>query len=393
MARLTRGAAEVISPEELRKKLAAGRPLRVKAGFDPTAPDLHLGHTVLIQKLRHFQDLGHHVLFLIGDFTARIGDPTGVSETRPLLTEEQVRENTRTYERQVFKILDPRRTEVVFNSRWLGRLAAGDLIRLAAHHTVARMLERDDFHRRHREGQGIGVHEFLYPILQGYDSVELRADVELGGTDQKFNLLVGRDLQRAFGQEPQVVLTLPLLVGTDGRRKMSKSLGNHIGIDEPPGEIYGKVMSIPDELMWSYFDLLSGLEEEALTALRQETGAGLRNPRDVKADLAAELTARFHGREAAENAAEEFDRVFRRRSVPSDVEKAELAAREGGYWICQILTDRGLTKSNGEARRLIQQGGVQVNQRRVDDVDFRLAAGTYLVQVGKRRFLEVTIRE
>ena len=271
LARLGFGAAEVIPAGELRKKIAAGRPLRVKAGFDPTAPDLHLGHTVLIQKLRHFQILGHHVLFLIGDFTARIGDPSGVSETRPQLTEAQIRENTRTYERQVFKILDPDKTEVVFNNAWLGGLSAADLLRLSAHQTVARMLERDDFQKRYREGRPIGIHELLYPILQGYDSVELHADVEIGGTDQKFNLLVGRELQRDFGQEPQVVMTLPLLVGTDGRRKMSKSLGNYIGIEEPPGEIYGKVMSISDELMWSYHDLLSDVDEAEVAALKKET--------------------------------------------------------------------------------------------------------------------------
>jgi len=391
MARLTRGAAEVITAEELRQKLAAGRPLRVKAGFDPTAPDLHLGHTVLIRKLRQFQDLGHHVLFLIGDFTARIGDPSGASETRPQLTEEQIRENTRTYEQQVFKILDPDRTEIVFNNDWLGRLAAADLLRLAAQHTAARMLERDDFQKRYRAGRPIGIHEFLYPILQGYDSVELRADVELGGTDQKFNLLLGRDQQRGRGQEPQVVMTLPLLVGTDGERKMSKSLGNHIGIDEPPAEVYGKIMSISDELMWAYYELLSDRDEEGLALLRNETGSGARNPRDVKADLAAELTARFHGPDAARAAAEEFDRVFRRKDVPSDVETAVLPMIDGGHWICQLLTDRGLTTSNGEARRLIRQGGVRVDGEKVTDSDLHIEKGKHLVQVGKRRFLEVTI--
>jgi len=396
LIRFGRGAAEVIPAGELRKKIAAGKPLRVKAGFDPTAPDLHLGHMVLIQKLRYFQDLGHHVLFLIGDFTARIGDPTGVSETRPQLTEDQIRENTRTYERQVFKILDPDKTEVVFNNAWLGGLSAADLLRLAALQTVARMLERDDFQIRHREGRPIGIHEFLYPILQGYDSVELRADVEIGGTDQKFNLLVGRELQRAFGQVPQVVMTLPLLVGTDGRRKMSKSLGNHIGIDEPPGEIYGKVMSISDELMWSWHELLSDVDEDALAALKKETESGARNPRDVKAALATELTARFHGEEAARGAAEEFVARFRRHEVPSDVKKVSIPAPDGeggggGHWICQLLTGQGLTKSNSEARRLIGQGGVRVNGEKVSDADLHVEAGTHLIQVGKRRFLEVTI--
>ena len=280
---------------------------------------------------------------------------------------------------------------IQLNNDWLGGLAAGDLLRLAAQHTAARMLERDDFQKRYRAGRPIGIHEFLYPILQGYDSVELRADVELGGTDQKFNLLLGRDQQRGRGQEPQVVMTLPLLVGTDGERKMSKSLGNHIGIDEPPAEVYGKIMSISDELMWAYYELLSDRDEEGLALLRNETGSGARNPRDVKADLAAELTARFHGPAAARAAAEEFDRVFRRKDVPSDVETAVLPMIDGGHWICQLLTDRGLTKSNGEARRLIRQGGVRVDGEKVTDSDLHIEKGKHLIQVGKRRFLEVTI--
>ncbi|MFQ5914223.1 MAG: tyrosine--tRNA ligase [Nitrospinota bacterium] len=392
VARLTRSAEEVISEEELRRKLANGRPLRVKAGFDPTAADLHLGHTVLIQKLRHFQDLGHRVLFLIGDFTARIGDPSGVSDTRPQLTEEQIRDNTRTYERQVFKILDPDRTEVVFNSDWLGRLGAGDLLRLASHHTVARMLERDDFQKRYRAGGSIGLQEFLYPLLQGYDSVELRADVELGGTDQKFNLLVGRDVQRAFGQEPQVVVTLPLLVGTDGQRKMSKSLGNHIGIDEPPGEVYGKVMSISDDLMWRYYELLSDREEEAIALLRREAESGVRNPRDVKADLAAEMTARFHGREAAQRAAEEFVARFRRHEVPEEMPEPQVSLRldDRKAWICEVMTKSGLVKSTSEARRLIQQGAVRVDGHPTGDPEFWLdVASPRVIQVGKRRFARI----
>ena len=338
LALLTRGVAEVISEEELRKKLAEGRPLRVKAGFDPTAADLHLGHTVLIQKLRHFQDAGHRVLFLIGDFTARIGDPSGVSETRPQLSESQIRENTRTYEKQVFKILDEARTEVAFNHAWLDRLNAADLVRLSSKQTVARMLERDDFRKRYEDGRPIGIHEFLYPLLQGYDSVALGADVELGGTDQKFNLLVGRDLQRDQGQDPQVVITMPLLVGTDGQRKMSKGLGNHIGIDEPAGEMYGKVMSISDELMWDYHELLSDRGAEEIATLRNETEGGIRNPRDVKADLAAELTARFHGPEAADQAAESFVARFRRGETPDEMAEPRMSVRmEGG----QSLALRG----------------------------------------------------
>jgi tyrosyl-tRNA synthetase len=392
MAQLTRGAAEVISVEELRKKLATGRPLRVKAGFDPTAPDLHLGHTVLIQKLKHFQALGHHILFLIGDFTARIGDPSGVSDTRPLLTEEQIRENTRTYERQVFKILDRDKTEIVFNNAWLGGLSAAALVRLASHQTVARMLERDDFQKRYRGGKSIGIHEFLYPVLQGYDSVELRADVELGGTDQKFNLLVGRDMQRDHGQAPQVVMTLPLLVGTDGQRKMSKSLGNHIGIDESAGEVYGKVMSVSDELMWDYYELLSDLDEKAIAALRKETEGGKRNPRDVKGELAAEIAARFHGPEAAAAAAEEFIARFRRKETPDDMPEPQMALRLDGEkaWLCEVMAKGGLVKSTSEARRLIQQGAVRVDGERIQDADYWLDVGSpRVIQAGKRRFARI----
>ncbi len=392
MAQLTRGAAEVISVEELRRKLATGRPLRVKAGFDPTAPDLHLGHTVLIQKLKHFQSLGHHVLFLIGDFTARIGDPSGVSDTRPLLTEEQIRENTRTYARQVFKILDRDKTEIVFNNAWLGDLSAAALVRLASHQTVARMLERDDFQNRFRGGKSIGIHEFLYPVLQGYDSVELRADVELGGTDQKFNLLVGRDMQRDHGQVPQVVMTLPLLVGTDGQRKMSKSLGNHIGIDEPAGEVYGKVMSVSDELMWDYYELLSDLDERIVAALRKETEGGKRNPRDVKGELAAEIVARFHGPEAAAAAAEDFIARFRRKETPDDMSEPRLALRLDGEkaWLCEVMAKSRLVKSTSEARRLILQGAVRVDGERIEDADYWLdVRRPSVIQAGKRRFARI----
>ena len=389
---LTRGAAEVISEEELRKKLAEGRPLRVKAGFDPTAADLHLGHTVLIQKLRHFQDAGHRVLFLIGDFTARIGDPSGVSETRPQLTESQIRENTRTYEEQVFKILDEARTEVAFNHAWLDRLNAADLVRLSSKQTVARMLERDDFRKRYEDGRPIGIHEFLYPLLQGYDSVALGADVELGGTDQKFNLLVGRDLQRDQSQDPQVVITMPLLVGTDGQRKMSKSLGNHIGIDEPAGEMYGKVMSISDELMWDYHELLSDRGAEEIATLRSEIERGTRNPRDVKADLAAELTARFHGPEAADQAAESFVARFRRGETPDEMAEPRMSVRmEGGKaWLCEVLARGGLVKSTSEGRRMIRQGAVRVDGERVTDPDLWLELNApRVVQVGKRRFARI----
>ena len=392
LALLTRGVAEVISEEELRKKLAEGRPLRVKAGFDPTAADLHLGHTVLIQKLRHFQDAGHRVLFLIGDFTARIGDPSGVSETRPQLTESQIRENTRTYEEQVFKILDEARTEVAFNHAWLDRLNAADLVRLSSKQTVARMLERDDFRKRYEDGRPIGIHEFLYPLLQGYDSVALGADVELGGTDQKFNLLVGRDLQRDQGQDPQVVITMPLLVGTDGQRKMSKGLGNHIGIDEPAGEMYGKVMSISDELMWDYHELLSDRGAEEIATLRNETEGGTRNPRDVKADLAAELTARFHGPEAADQAAESFVARFRRGETPDEMAEPRMSVRmEGGKaWLCEVLARGGLVKSTSEGRRMIRQGAVRVDGERVTDPDLWLELNApRVVQVGKRRFTRI----
>lgn len=392
LALLTRGAAEVISEEELRKKLAEGRPLRVKAGFDPTAADLHLGHTVLIQKLRHFQDAGHRVLFLIGDFTARIGDPSGVSETRPQLTESQIRKNTRTYEEQVFKILDEARTEVAFNHAWLDRLNAADLVRLSSKQTVARMLERDDFRKRYEDGRPIGIHEFLYPLLQGYDSVALGADVELGGTDQKFNLLVGRDLQRDQSQDPQVVITMPLLVGTDGQRKMSKSLGNHIGIDEPAGEMYGKVMSISDELMWDYHELLSDRGAEEIATLRNEIERGTRNPRDVKADLAAELTSRFHGPEAADQAAESFVARFRRGETPDEMAEPRMSVRmEGGKaWLCEVLARGGLVKSTSEGRRMIRQGAVRVDGERVTDPDLWLELNApRVVQVGKRRFARI----
>lgn len=389
---LRRGTEEVLVESELRERLDQGATLRVKAGFDPTAPDLHLGHTVLIRKLRDFQELGHEIWFLIGDFTAMIGDPTGKSATRPPLSAEQVRENARTYEAQIFKILDPARTKIVFNSSWLDSLAASRFIQLASTYTVARMLERDDFQQRYAAGQPIAIHEFLYPLIQGYDSVQLRADVELGGTDQKFNMLVGRELQKHYGQRPQTVITLPILEGTDGVNKMSKSLGNYIGIQEPPDEQFGKLMSISDALMWRYLELLSRHDLAAIQRWRREVEEG-RNPRDVKLDLAEELVARFHGAEAGRRARESFLARFSRGETPEDIPAAELRARDGRISLPQLLKETGLTKSTSEAIRLIRQGGVRIDGERADDPALELAVGaTPLLQVGKRRFLRVFIR-
>lgn len=396
LALIRRGAVEIIQEEELARKLerslATGKPLRVKAGFDPTAPDLHLGHTVLIQKLKHFQDLGHQVIFLIGDFTGMIGDPSGKSETRKPLTEEEVKANAATYERQIFKILDPARTIIDFNSRWLKPMSAQDLIRLAAKYTVARMLEREDFHQRFVNHQPISIHEFLYPLIQGYDSVALQADVELGGTDQKFNLLVGRELQREYGQEPQVIITMPLLEGLDGVHKMSKSLGNYVGITEPPDEMFGKLMSISDELMLRYYELLSDLNLADLERLKQDLASGQLHPRKAKENLAKEIVARYHGREAAEQAAHRFALIFREGALPEDVEEQRLPVRTATLWLPRLLQQAGLAPSTSEARRLIQQGGVQVDGERVSDVDLELPVGkTYLLRVGRRRFKRVTL--
>lgn len=388
---LRRGTDEILVEAEFRERLASGKPLRVKAGFDPTAPDLHLGHTVLISKLRDFQELGHEVLFLIGDFTAMIGDPTGKSATRPPLSNEQVRENARTYEEQIFKLLDPNRTRVLFNSSWMAALPASGLIQLAATHTVARMLERDDFQKRYAGGQPIAIHEFLYPLIQGYDSVQMRADVEIGGTDQKFNMLVGRELQKHHGQRPQVVLTLPILEGTDGVNKMSKSLGNYIGIKEPPEEQFGKLMSISDTIMWRYFELLSRRDLSTIAQWKRDVDAG-RNPRDVKLDLAEELVARFHGDEAGRRAREAFLSRFSRGELPTDIPELSLKASGGRIALPQVLKGSGLAKSTSEAIRLITQGGVKIDGDRADDPDVELAAGaSYLLQVGKRRFLRVLI--
>jgi len=390
---IRRGTQEILLEDALRKKLSEGRPLRVKAGFDPTAPDLHLGHTVLINKLRQFQELGHQILFLIGDFTGMIGDPTGKNVTRAPLTPDEVTENARTYEEQIFRILDPERTQVVFNSGWMDEMRAADLVQLAAKHTVARMLERDDFSNRFKSGQSIAIHEFLYPLVQGYDSVALQADIELGGTDQKFNLLVGRQLQETYGQEPQVVITLPLLEGLDGVQKMSKSVGNYIGITDPPDEMLGKVMSISDELMWRYLGLLSFRSLSEIDAWRRAVAAG-ENPRDVKFRLAVELVTRFHDPAAAQRAQESFIARFRRGTIPDDIPHVTLPPQEGGTLpIANLLKDARLVKSTSEALRLIGQGAVRVDGERIEDRGLGFRSGTtHIYQVGKRRFARVTVQ-
>ena len=389
LEQIRRGAAEILVESELLEKLKENRSLRIKAGFDPTAPDLHLGHTVLINKLRQFQDLGHEVLFLIGDFTGMIGDPTGKSATRPPLTRDEVLENARSYEQQIFKILDPEKTLVVFNSSWMNEMDAADLIQLAARHTVARMLEREDFDKRYRSGQPIAIHEFLYPLIQGYDSVALKADVELGGTDQKFNLLVGRELQRQYGQPQQVVLMMPILEGLDGVQKMSKSLGNYVGIDEPPGEMFGKLMSISDELMWRYFELLSFRPMTEIEALRRAVAEG-RNPRDVKFELAREIVARFHDVVAAERAQAEFVARFQKGVLPEELPEVRLEAPEEGLPLPNLLKSAGLVSSTSEGLRMIRQGAVRLDGERVSDTGRSLPPGTeVVVQVGKRRFARV----
>lgn len=390
---LSLGTAEVLLPEELEKKLALGRPLRVKAGFDPTAPDLHLGHTVLLHKMRHFQGLGHEAMFLIGDFTGMIGDPTGKSATRKPLTRDEVIENARTYEQQIFKVLDPEKTLVMFNSSWMNALGAADLVQLAAQYTVARMLERDDFQKRYASGQPIAVHEFLYPLVQGYDSVAMKADVELGGTDQKFNMLVGRELQRHFGQEPQVVMTMPILEGTDGIQKMSKSLGNYIGIAEPPKEMFGKIMSISDTLMWRYYSLLS-LEASAteIQSMQKRAELGDLNPRDAKVRLARELVARFHSQKAAEDATADFERRFREGGIPEELPLIRLPRREGGVPIVALLKDAALTASTSEAYRMLDQGAVRIDGVRIEDRNLRVVGpASMVVQVGKRKFARIEL--
>ncbi|MEZ5436990.1 MAG: tyrosine--tRNA ligase [Lysobacteraceae bacterium] len=390
---IARGTVDLIKREDLETRLKTGRPLRIKAGFDPTAPDLHIGHTVLLNKMRQFQDLGHEVIFLIGDFTGMIGDPTGKNATRKPLTKADVAENAKTYAEQVFKVLDRERTEVRFNSEWFEKMNAADMIRLAAQHTVARMLERDDFNKRYTGGQPIAVHEFLYPLVQGYDSVALKADVELGGTDQTFNLLVGRQLQEQAGQPPQIVLTLPLLEGTDGVQKMSKSLGNYIGINEPPNAIFGKTMSISDELMWRYYELLSFRCSLAdIARMREEVAAGQRNPRDCKVDLARELVARFHDEAAAEEAIRYWNETIRGGQMPDDIPLKEIAAPAEGVRIGVLLKLAGLAPSTSEAMRKLAQRAVRVDGEVVEDRDLSFQPGTeFVLQMGKRQFAKVKI--
>ncbi|MBL4903621.1 MAG: tyrosine--tRNA ligase [Desulfocapsa sp.] len=393
IALLERGIVDCISHGELVKKLKkseeTGVPLRIKAGFDPTAPDLHLGHTVLLQKLKHFQDLGHDIYFLIGDFTGMIGDPTGKSETRKALTREDVAANAESYKTQVFKILDPEKTKVVFNSEWLSKLDSFDMIRLASELTVARMLEREDFKVRFREGSPISIHEFMYPLIQGYDSVALEADVELGGTDQLFNLLMGRDLQRSRGQEPQVVLTLPLLEGLDGVNKMSKSLGNYIGVSESANDIYGKVLSASDELMFRYYELLSDLSSEKIAVLRADMESGELHPKEIKKQLARELTARYHSDEAAIQAEQNFEKVFRKGGLPDDIPEKKIQSDEA-IWLPKLLMDLEMVKSTSDGRRMVKQGAVSLDGEKVKDMNTNVSPeGDLLIKVGKRRFCKV----
>ncbi len=391
MQELSRGAEEILVEADFVEKLKKGRPLRVKAGFDPTAPDLHLGHTVLINKMRQFQDAGHHILFLIGDFTGMIGDPTGKSATRPPLTAEQVKQNAETYQEQIFKILDPEKTEIAFNSTWMNQLGTAGLIQLAAKYTVARMLERDDFSKRYKSGQSIAIHEFLYPLVQGYDSVALKADVELGGTDQKFNLLVGRELQRQYGQEQQIVMTMPLLEGLDGVNKMSKSLGNYIGITDAPNDMFGKVMSISDELMWRYFELLSFRPLSELQRFKMDVEQGA-NPRDLKFLLAEELIERFHSKAAATAAREDFIARFQKGALPDDMPEILLTTESVGLPIANLLKEAGLVASTSEAYRMIQQGGVKIDGNKVEDRNVLIQkGGEHVVQVGKRKFAKVSL--
>jgi len=386
------GTVDLLLEEELVERLKADRPLRIKAGFDPTAPDLHLGHTVLINKLRQFQDLGHHILFLIGDFTGMIGDPTGKNVTRKPLNREEIQENAETYRQQVFKILDPERTEVLFNSTWFEQMTPADFIHLAAKHTVARMLERDDFGKRYASGQPIAIHEFLYPLVQGYDSVTMRADVELGGTDQKFNLLVGRELQKHYGQPPQIVLTLPILEGLDGVRKMSKSLGNYVGIRDEPNDMFGKLMSISDDLMWRYFELLSFRPTTEIAEWRHQVSVAALNPRDVKFKLAEELVERFHGVQASQHALAAFIERFQKGALPEDLDEVQVRSRDGRILIANLLKEAGLAASTSEALRLIQQGAVRIDGERIESRDLALATGSrHVYQVGKRRVAKILV--
>lgn len=391
MALLKRGADEILLESELRDRIKAGKPLRIKAGFDPTAPDLHLGHTVLLNKMRQFQQLGHQVIFLIGDFTGRIGDPSGRNATRPALDDEAILENAQTYKDQVYKILDPELTEVRFNAEWFGPMSASDLIRLASRQTLARMLERDDFSKRYKEQQPIALHEFLYPMVQGYDSVALECDVELGGTDQKFNLLMGRELQKGNGQKPQIVLTMPLLEGLDGVQKMSKSLNNYVGVDDEPNDMFGKLMSIPDSIMWRYFDLLSVKSNEDIAKLKQAAEEGM-NPRDIKYELGLEIVETYHGASAAVAAKEAFIQRFRQGQLPEDLETIEIAVGDEGRPIANVLVDVKLTSGTSESHRMIKQGAVRIDGEKIEDGRRPLLAGeTIVMQVGKRKVAKVSL--
>ena len=391
LALIRRGADEIIREDELRRKLERGSPLRVKTGFDPTAPDLHLGHTVLINKMRHFQELGHHVMFLIGDFTGLIGDPSGRDATRKPLTPEQLAENAETYKQQVFKILDPVKTEVCFNSEWGNALGSAGMIKLASRYTVARMLERDDFKTRYAGNQSISIHEFLYPLMQAYDSVVMRADVELGGTDQKFNLLVGRELQKENGQEPQIALTMPILEGLDGKRKMSKSLENYVGIDEPAGEMFGKLMSVSDDLMWRYYELLSFRPLDEVHRLRKEVDEG-RNPRQAKVELALEIVARFHDEKAAQKAEDDFNARFRHGALPSEIEEIQVSVDGDEIPVAALLKKSSLVSSTSDGIRMLKQGAVRIDSDRVEDGAIPVPVGsTHIFQVGKRRIARVTV--
>ena len=388
---ISRGTEEVLIEEELKKKLDSGKRLNIKAGFDPTAPDLHLGHTVLINKLRQFQTLGHQIIFLIGDFTGMIGDPSGKSATRPPLSTEEVKENAKTYQEQIFKILDPDLTKVVFNSSWMNKMNAADLIRLASHHTVARMLERDDFDKRYKSNQPISIHEFLYPLIQGYDSIALDADVELGGTDQKFNLLVGRQLQEVHGKSPQVVITMPILEGLDGSQKMSKSLGNYIGIDEPVKEMFGKIMSISDTLMWRYFELLSFKDLGEIEQYKKQVETGT-NPRDIKFDLAEEIITRFHNSKSAQDAKNDFVKRFSNNAIPDVIDEIEIKVSDKGVVFANLLKEIKLVSSTSDAHRMIKQAAVKIDGERVDDGKQILQEGfSAVIQVGKRKFARVKL--
>ena len=389
---IKRGIDELISEEELLAKLKSKKQLVVKAGFDPTAPDLHLGHTVLINKLRHFQQLGHQIIFLIGDFTGMIGDPSGKNKTRPALDEKEIKENAKSYEKQVFKILDPKLTHVRFNSEWSNKLGAEGIIKLASQYNLARMLERDDFSKRYKSNQTIALHEFLYPLIQANDSIALKADIELGGTDQKFNLLVGRELQRAFGQEPQVVITVPILEGLDGKNKMSKSLDNYVGIDEAPNEMFGKIMSISDELMWRWFDLLSFKTTDEINNLKADQTNG-KNPRDIKIELAKELISRFHDEESADLAETNFINQFQKKNIPDDLEEVSLVLSEGSIPLANLLKDCEMTSSTSEAIRMIKQGAVRIDEKKITDTKYKISSGTSAVyQVGKRKFKKITLQ-